>query len=110
MSLEKVEVGDYAEDDEKLKESFKQKTGNDTANVESWQPGRPPKARGPYDRTTALVIKHNSGPGTVKIFFGERNILTYQTHPDSLEGVIMVILPPGYYCWWTLDAEVKYIA
>jgi len=109
MSLEKVDVGEYAEDDDKLKELFKQKTSHDTANIEGWQSGQPPKSRGPYDRATALVIKHNSGPGTVKIFLGEQNILTYQTHPESLIGVIMIILPASYYCWWTLDAEVKYI-
>ncbi|KAF2195974.1 hypothetical protein GQ43DRAFT_467528 [Delitschia confertaspora ATCC 74209] len=107
MSLEIVDVGDCAEDNNTLLEKFKQQTGSNTASVEGWLLGQPIQVRGPYKHTTALIIQHSSGDGTVKIFFENRNVATYQTDRSSGEGVQMVLLPAGFYCWWTLDASVK---
>jgi len=108
--LERVDVTDCAEDDNELKRIFKEKTRRTDCDVGPWTPGNPPTARGPYGHTTALVVKHNSGDGTVKIFLGNRNVDTIQTNPDSEKGVEMIVLEHGYYCWWMLDAEVKFIA
>lgn len=62
-----------------------------------------------YEHTTAIVIKMKSGDGTVKIFYGDRKVLIYQTHLNSGEDVLTIFLEPGYYCWWMLEAGVKYI-
>ena len=40
-------------------------TGQD-GDVEGWNPGNPVLVRGPYEYTTAIILKMNSGDGTVK--------------------------------------------
>ncbi|KAF2690372.1 hypothetical protein K458DRAFT_413145 [Lentithecium fluviatile CBS 122367] len=108
MALQTVDVTKYADDDNKLKEIFKDKTGRD-GTVYDWQTGRNPQVRGPYKETFALIIKHNSGDGTVKIFKEDTNLKTYQTYSESNDGVTMIFLGPTYYCWWLADAKVKCI-
>jgi hypothetical protein len=69
----------------------------------------PALVRGPYDYTTAIIIKMKSGKGHVSLFFDEKCVCTYSTQPNAPPEVIMVFLKPRYYCWWVGGAEVKYI-
>jgi hypothetical protein len=69
----------------------------------------PVLVRGPYEQNTVIVIKQNSGDGYVKVFFGNEVLHTYQTHLTTVDAVIMVLLKPGYYCWWVEKSQVKFI-
>jgi len=69
----------------------------------------PALVRGPYDYTTAIIIKLKSEKGVVSLLLGDKHVCTYSTHLNASSEVIMVFLKPGYYCWWIGGAEVKYI-
>lgn len=65
---------------------------------------------GPDDEhTTAIVIKLNSGEGTVRIMHGERDVGIYRTSPHAQKEVVMVFLGPGLYCYLMSNAEARYI-
>ena len=69
----------------------------------------PVLVRRPYEQNTAIVIKQSSGEGYVKVFFGDEVLHTYQTHRSTENAAIMVLLKPGYYCWWVEKSQVKFI-
>ncbi|EEA18478.1 hypothetical protein TMatcc_001233 [Talaromyces marneffei ATCC 18224] len=100
-------VTDVEHSDEKLKERYKQVTGRE-GTIEEVKPN-PVSVRGPYSYTTAIVVWLNSDTGTVKLFFGNENIKTWQTSPTFQHEVVMAFLEPGYYSWWINGAKVKYI-
>lgn len=55
----------------------------------------------------AIVIKYNTGTeGSVKICSNTEH-KTVSTHPGSVEGVKMVILKPGCFCYWFGGATVR---
>jgi hypothetical protein len=57
----------------------------------------------------AIVIRYKSDmEGSVKICLHEEYLTEY-THPHSLEGVKMVILEPGRFCYWSGGASVRVI-
>lgn len=65
--------------------------------------------RGPFNHTTAIVVKLNSEEGTVSVITGNECVASYATHPTAKEKVTMVLLKPGYYCWCMKGAEFKFI-
>ncbi|KAH8691866.1 hypothetical protein BGW36DRAFT_39134 [Talaromyces proteolyticus] len=105
--LQIEDVTNVAENDDSLKERYKQVTGVD-GKIEEVIPN-PASVRGPFTYKTAIIIWLNSNIGTVKVFLGDTNVETWQTSPGGALKVIMVFLEPGYYSWWTNGAKVKFI-
>jgi len=66
--------------------------------IEGWIDASPVAVQGSYEHTTAVIIKLNSGDGIVKIFVGDRVVRSYHTNSNFQSEVIMVFLPPTYYC------------
>jgi hypothetical protein len=101
------DVTDIADDDGKLSDKYKAATGIDGI-IEEAVP-KPFCVRGPFDHATAIIVWLRSGVGTVKVFLGDRNVVTWQTSPGAPHRVMMAFLEPGYYCWWMKGAKVKYV-
>lgn len=62
-------------------------------------------------QTTAIVVKLNSGEGSVRFFKGKdyQDVGARETGPNEPKRVKMVFLSVGYSCWQMSDASVKYI-
>lgn len=60
--------------------------------VEGWIDASPVAVRGPYEHTTAVIIKLNGGDGIVKIFVGDRVVRSYHTNPNFQSKVTMVTM------------------
>ena len=65
--------------------------------------------REPGQRTTAIVIKLNSGEGAVRFVKDDRDVGARETGPGKENTVKMVFLSVGHSCWQIGDASVKYI-
>lgn len=57
----------------------------------------PALVRGPYDYTTAIIIKLKSKKGVISLLLSDKYIYTYLIHLNTLLEVIIVFLKPGYY-------------
>ncbi|OCK90185.1 uncharacterized protein K441DRAFT_666614 [Cenococcum geophilum 1.58] len=106
-----VDVTDeVAEDNQKLKGIFKDKTKQDGEVEGDWTGPHKLTVRGPFQRTTAVVIKHGSS-GYVTVFkvyteTDHRPVATY----NASDGTTMIILESTEYCWVMNSAKVKYIS
>jgi len=109
MSLRDIDVTDIAEDDEKLKQKYLDETKLDDASIGDWKEAGSVSVIGPYDHTTAVIIKINSGIGTVRFISGKESKKDYQTHPSAQEQVMMVLLPEKDFCYVMLKAQVREI-
>jgi hypothetical protein len=117
------DVTDIADDDGKLSDKYKAAVHCSFRHSFPWSNGwqtgidgiieevvpKPFCVRGPFDHATAIIVWLRSGVGTVKVFLGDRNVVTWQTSPGAPHRVMMAFLEPGYYCWWMKGAKVKYV-
>ncbi|KAI2036432.1 hypothetical protein LOZ05_000670 [Ophidiomyces ophidiicola] len=104
-NLRSEDVTDIAENNDYLKDKYKELTGSEGLVEEIL--AKPATVRGPFDHTTAIIVWLRSEIGTVKVFLGDRNVQTWQTSPDSPHRVIMTFLAPGYYSWWLNDKDLN---
>ena len=65
--------------------------------------------RGPYQHTTAIVIKQNSGYRAVRIFNGGQVVQNFKTGPDMQKEMVMVFLNPSHNFALIENATVKCI-
>lgn len=79
------------------------------SQVEGWITTGKVLVRETSQRTTAVVIKLNSGEGAVRFIKGDRDVGARETGPGVEKKVKMVFLSVGHSCWQIGDAAVKYI-
>jgi len=114
-----VDVTTIVKDKEKLKAEYKRVTRYEDCEILSVE-SKPitiqgkeyltPNVLGPdNENTTAIVIKLNSGDGTVRILRGEDDVDLYNTRAKAPDKAIMVFLDPGLYCYLIPKVVALYI-
>ncbi len=59
---------------------------------------------GPYEYTTAIIIRLNSTDGIVRIISSNKDVSIYYTHLDVVNEVEIVFLLVSYFYYVILDA------
>ncbi|KJZ69401.1 hypothetical protein HIM_11217 [Hirsutella minnesotensis 3608] len=77
--------------------------------VGDWTGPHTVTVRGPFETTTAVVLKRGSS-GYVAVFevlseTDHRPIVQY----NASDGAVMIIIEPGYYCWIMEGVKVRYV-
>lgn len=77
--------------------------------LEGWKTHAPVRVREVTEDKIGVLIKLDSGIGSVRFFENDRDLGARQTHPQAEKKVMMVILKSGCSCWLMDNALVNFI-